>query len=103
MGSPLAPLLANWFVAKLENDLLENPNFKKPIFYQRYVDDIFAIFETIEERDEFFLRLNNAHESLEFTIENVNQHSKTLPFLDTEVRINNANQFETTVVVKGYY
>ena len=100
MGSPLAPLLANWFVAKLENAVLEDSSFKKPISYQRYVDDIFAVFETIEERDEFFLRLNNAHKSLDFTIEEVNQYSGTLPFLDTEVRITGANQFETKVYRK---
>ena len=41
MGSPLAPLLANWFVSKLETNLL---NEIQPKMYTRYVDDIFTIF-----------------------------------------------------------
>ena len=51
----------------------------KPIFYKRYVDDIFAIFHSITDRDNFFTILNNAHQNLTFTMD-VNKSK--LPFLD---------------------
>ena len=63
MGSPLAPLLANWFVARIEERLLEDEAHKtyRPIMYKRYVDDIFITFKSIDERDKFFIALNEAH------------------------------------------
>ena len=57
MGSPLAPLLANWFVAMIENKLLCDTSVKQPTFYRRYVDDIFAVFRCVEERDAFFRKI----------------------------------------------
>ena len=42
MGSPLAPILANPFIGYHEKDWTENAQVTKPIFYKRYVDDIFA-------------------------------------------------------------
>ena len=45
MGSPLAPTLANFFLAHMECKLLKKNNVLiQPIFYRRYVDDIFAVF-----------------------------------------------------------
>ena len=45
MGSPLAPLLANWLIESKENTQLKNNDKTKPIFYTRYVDDIFVLIE----------------------------------------------------------
>ena len=100
MGSPLASILANWFVAKVENDILDNPNIKQPKFYRRYVDDIFAIFESEEDKNIFYGHLNRAHKNLRFTMENMDNSSKSLPFLDINVRITDLNEFETTVYRK---
>ncbi len=69
MGSPLAPILANWFVAKLEEKLLEKSTIKGLKFYSRYVNDIFAVFEKEHDRDYFYRRLNSAHDNLQFTKE----------------------------------
>ena len=99
MGSPLAPILANWFVAKLENLILTNQSINQPKFYRRYVDDIFAVFRTSEDRDIFFKHLNEVHNSLSFTMENVNTSSKSLPFLDVEISIKNES-FQTNVYKK---
>ena len=89
MGSPLAPLLANWFVAKIEERLLTDPEHSsyRPSLYKRYVDDIFATFESIEKRDKFFEALNVAHPNLSFTME---EPTSSLPFLDVSVSINDA-------------
>ena len=86
MGSPLAPLLANWFVARIENNILQQDLPYKPILYRRYVDDIFALFRTTAERDLFYNHLNHAHPNLAFTMENT---TTSLPFLDTSISITN--------------
>ena len=86
MGSPLAPLLANWFVARIEEKLLSDEQHKKyqPIIYKRYVDDIFATFKCLEDRNKFFIALNEAHPNLSFTME---EPASTLPFLDVSITI----------------
>ena len=86
MGSPLAPLLANWFVCKLENKILTDPHHVayRPTIYKRYVDDIFAVFESSEARDLFFNALNDAHHNLTFTMETTKD---SLPFLDVSITI----------------
>ena len=100
MGSPLAPILANWFVAKVESTVLGNSNVKQPKFYRRYVDDVFAVFESAADRDQFFDCLNGAHENLQFTMENIDNVSNSLPFLDVSVRVADAGRFETSVYRK---
>ena len=50
MGSPLAPLLANWFVSDLQTVLFhKNP---EPKMYCRYVDDIFCVFRNDKQGTE---------------------------------------------------
>ena len=49
MGSPLASLLANWFVCRQEEKILTIqiiPTLFSPTFYIRCVDDIFTIFDS---------------------------------------------------------
>ena len=45
MGSPLAPFLANIFLAFYKSRWLNEYNLNKPKFYLRYVDDILAAFD----------------------------------------------------------
>ena len=96
MGSPLAPLMADWFVAKIENKLFKHLKLNRPKFYKRYVDDIFAVFESTTERDVFYNILNNRHPNLSFTMETTDGR---LPFLDVSVSINNG-VYETQVYRK---
>ena len=56
----------------------------KPIFYRRYVDDVFALFRSTYERDAFFESMNRAHQNLSFTMEVT---TSSLPFLDTSITI----------------
>ena len=100
MGSPLAPILANWFVAKIEDRILNDTTISQPKFYRRYVDDIFAIFESEDHRDQFFHHLNNSHQNLQFTMEPMNASTKFLPFLDVNVRIEPAGDLVTKVYRK---
>ena len=72
----------------------------QPKFYKRYVDDIFAVFNCVEERDAFYKELNNAHNNLQFTMETVDTSSNSLPFLDVEISITQSETFSTKVYRK---
>ena len=83
MGSPLAPTLANLFLAHHEQTWINNNN--APFMYCRYVDDIFCIFEgnTNSNRHHNFLEfLNTRHDNLRFTVE---IGPNCIPFLDVNV------------------
>ena len=84
MGSPLGPTLANWFLGTIEKKIFAQKLQFYPKLYVRYVDDVFAVFRSEQERDLFFQMLNNQHPNLRFTIEVA---EGTLPFLDVEVNI----------------
>ena len=44
MGSPLGPTIANFFLANMENKILQNNADFHLELYLRYVDDIFCVF-----------------------------------------------------------
>ena len=70
MGSPLAPVLANLFMGFHEDQWLKN--YQKPnsvLFYRRYVDDIFCIFNNEADATNFFNYLNCQHPNIKFTLE----------------------------------
>ncbi len=97
MGSPLAPILANWFVASKENYQLQTNLKTKPLFYTRYVDDIFVVTKNNTELNNFYHEMNTLHPNLEFTLER--SVDGKLPFLDTEVK-QVSNQLHTNVYRK---
>ena len=95
MGSRLSPLFSNFYMAHLENTILDSINRdKRPLVYCRYVDDIFLI-------------VNNAHDVtylkdkfetlsvLKFTFE-IEARGR-LTFLDIDV----GSDLSTTVHVKS--
>ena len=84
MGGPLGPTLANFFLAHIEGWLLDVPF--KPNVYVRYVDDIFAVFSSVNDKIAFFDHLNKQHPNLKFTCEDAQGN---LPFLDVDVKIEN--------------
>ena len=84
-GSPLDPNLANFFMANLENKLLQKESDTKPKLYLRYVDDIFATFEDQQSSTTFLDLLNSQHKNIRFATEKSNG---TISFLDVEIKIN---------------
>ena len=84
MGSPLGPILANIFVGHCENKI-EAQNW--PDFYNRFVDDTFSIFDSVQKSRDFFELLNNLHPALKFTVEGEVNHE--LPFMDVAVKREN--------------
>ena len=62
MGGPLSVTFSDIYMVKMENDVVIP---SKPIFYRRFVGDIYS-------RRKFFAlfdRLNNYHSNIKFTIE----------------------------------
>ena len=90
MGSPLAPILAH---------LSMGYQVAKPTFYKRYVDDIFAVFESELDAETFHTYLNTKHKNIKLTYEN--QIKNKLPFLD--ILISNNENLQISVFHKKTY
>ena len=98
MGLPLGPSFANIFMCHMEEKWLsECPLDFKPVFYRRYIDDSFALFNDQSHIPQFLSYLNSKHLSISFTCDK--EQNCVLPFLDCLIRRNN-NKFETSVYRK---
>ena len=70
MRSPLGSTVANVFLSFYEMKWLEQcPNESKPVFYRRYVDDIFVLFKSAEHLSKFHAYLNTCHPNMSFSFE----------------------------------
>ena len=101
MGSPLGPTLANVFLCYHENNWLNQcPAGFKPLYFKRYVDDVFCLFNEESNVTSFLDYLNTCHPNMNFTLEMENENS--LPFLDVNViRLN--DRFVTSVFRKATF
>ena len=86
MGSPLGPTLANFFLAKRAKRIMSITSSNHPLLHLRYVDDIFAVFETNESCLKFLDTgiLNSQHKNIKFTVE---YGSELMCFLDVEIKV----------------
>ena len=98
MGSPLGPSLASTFLAHYEQIWLNDcPNEFKPVYYKRYVDDIFVLFRSPHHLEKFNEYLNTKHANIKFTSEK--EVNGSLPFLDVLI-LRNKKGFTTAVYHK---
>jgi len=98
MGSPLGPTLANAFLCFHEDIWLkECPEQFKPIFYRRYVDDIFLLFSSSKHLEPFKTYMNSRHKNMNFTSEE--ESLNTMPFLDIQITRENG-KFNTNIYHK---
>ena len=98
MGSPLGPSLANAFLCFHEQIWLNAcPEDFKPVYYRRYVNDIFALFRSPDHLEKFTDYLNSKHKNIKFTYEKESNNS--LPFLDILIS-RSENGFKTSVYHK---
>ena len=97
MSSPLEPVLANLFMDFHKRNWIEQATNVKPIFYKKYVDDIFALFESDSDADTFYSYLNTRYENIKFTFEK--GKGNKLPFLDILIN-NNESDLQTSVFHK---
>ena len=101
MGSPLGPTMANAFLSFYEVKWIEQcPKEFKPVFYRRYVDDIFVLFESAEHLSKFRDYFNTRHPNMSFSFEQ--EKNGTLSFLDVEIS-REQGKFVTTVYRKPIF
>lgn len=98
MGSPIAPILANLFIGFPDENWIKDSLVNKVVLYKRYVDDIFAAFETKHDA-EFFNYLNIKHSNIKFTI--AKEQNKQIAFLN--ILINKTTGFNTSAYHKKTY
>ena len=98
MGSPLGPTLANAFLVYHEKNRLEHcPVEYRPLYYRRYVDDIFVLFNSAEHLKHFYSYLNSCHLNISLTIEN--EKDNRMSFLHVYI-IREKDKFTTSVYRK---
>ena len=98
MGSPLAPVLANLFLGHRENIWLKNYQGPSNLFYRRYVDDVFCVFDNENDAELFFDFINSQHPNIKFTIEK--ETNKVLAFLDVCIDNNDPTCLKTSTYRK---
>ena len=98
MGSPLGPTLANIFLCYHESNWLKDyrKDFK-PVYYKRYVDDIFVLFNKPEHVQFFLEYMNKKLKNKKFSIET--EINGSLSFLDVKIFREN-DKFVTSVFRK---
>ena len=99
MGSSLAPILANIFMVYHEKEWIGNSDYDGLYYYKRYVDDIFAVFETKDYAVSFYNYIIRQHRNIKFTMET--EKNCKLPFLD--VLVCNKPNLITSVYRKPTY
>ena len=98
MRSPLGPTLANAFLCFHEQIWLNYcPDEFKPVYYRRYVDDIFVLFRSTDYLEKLKKNLNSKHRNIGFTCEK--ELNNSVPFLDVLI-IRTSNGFKTSVYHK---
>ena len=82
MGTKMAVTFANIFMARIERQILSQSCIK-PLFWKRYIDDVFTLSNTsLDKIESFAEKANNFHSTTKFTAE----ISETeITFLDTKV------------------
>ena len=78
MGSLLGPSLANAFLCFHEQIWLNDcPADFKPVYYRRYVDDIFALIHSLNHLEKFANYLNSKHNNIKFIYEKESNNSQS--------------------------
>ena len=101
MGSPLGPTLTNIFLCHHETTWLKNcPNSFKPVYCQRYIDDIFVLSEKLEQVLRFVNYMNKKHKNINFYFESEKYNS--FSFLDVKI-CREKDKFTTSVFRKDTF
>ena len=72
----------------------------KPVYYERYVDDIFVLFEKPEQVSRFVKYMNKRHKNIKFSFETEKDNS--FSFLDIKI-CREKDKFKTSVFRKGTF
>ena len=86
------------FMCSFESKWLQDcPNDFKPVFYRLYVNEIFALFSSLDHADKFKEYLSSKHPNTNFSIEK--EKDGCLPFLDVNIFHEN-EKFATSIYRK---
>ena len=97
MGTRVAPTYANIFMADFEEKFVYSFH-KQPLFWGRFIDDIFLVWEHGEdELHRFIDHLNTVHNTIKFTSE---FSKKRVSFLDVWTTKNSVGYIETDLYTK---
>ena len=100
MGTKMAIVFANIFMAKIERAILRQSN-TTPIFWKRFIDDIISMWDTSRDKiEEFLLKANSFHPTIKFTPEI--SETETI-FLDTIVYKGDKFLKESILDVRTYF
>ena len=124
IGTKLAPVYANIFMAVLEQKMLKEWKGRPPNLWKRFIDDIICVFVGKEEKLlEFIKYISSFHHTIKFTCEYRTKNCivktcwkdndlcverfplndirpRSIDFLDCNIWINEKNKFETDLFVK---
>ena len=96
MGIALGPVLANIFMCSFESIWLRDcSNDFEPLFYKRYVHDIFALFSSPDHANKFKECLSSKHPNMNFSIEK--EKGDCLLFLDVNIFVKSRNLQLTSI------
>ena len=101
MGTPLAVTYANIYLCVLESQvmkecLIDNPFFRTPLLYKRFIDDILAIFDNENDGLEFINKFNNIRPGIIRLTHSIKEDEGV--FLDTTIFRN--DDFESTLILE---
>ena len=94
MGSSHAPILANLLLGHHENIWFKNYPGPSALFYRRYIDDAFCVFNNENEAKLFSDVINSQHPNIKFTKEN--RTNKVLVSLDVCIDNDKPSCFKTS-------
>ncbi len=99
MGAAFSPTIANIYLSVILHRFLQTQPYQ-PLFFKRYIDDIFLIWpHSPTELKKFIEALNNFHCSLKFTCET---STSTANFLDLTIYKGITFEYTTILDVKTY-
>ena len=79
IGGSTSPILVNLFLYRHEENWINNcPPASKPIFFCRYVDGTFVLFNNPSQMQLFLQYLNYEHFRMKFTLESERNNSIAL-------------------------
>ena len=98
MGSPLSLALANILTCSFESRWLRIcPNDFKPVFYRRYVDDLFVLFSSLDYADKFKDCLSSNYHKINFPWK---KKVGCLPFLVANIFLRKWEIFNCNFIMK---
>ena len=97
IGTKMVPVYANFVISIFERKLLTG-SCSKPFVWLRYMDDIYAIWTSGNEKvNDFVLHMNSIHSSFKFTC---NYSKECVLCLDVSVSVDNSSSITTDLYVK---